>query len=242
MEPTAYITQPWNSESDIGQGSMSKALKFTAFNNLCAEIEQSVREEVQAEFQASLTAKEKEIELLKLQIAQLRANPQHATHIKVLKTPRIYNYNSSCFSKPNGEIVIEVLIELTNCKREGGKYIINSKTDWYLVWKVLHYFKIYKGSAYDFIYLVNECVLPYIDDEERRKALELNDSNFKSIKQDNPMKKHAVMNWRRELENEREACSASQHGTLVLDRGVNIMVKLQQLLKARGIESYNYET
>lgn len=220
---------------------MSKAIKLTAFNNLYAEIEQSVREEVQAEVQASLAAKEKEIELLKLQIAQLRTNPQHATTITVLKTPRTYNYNASCFSKPNGDIIIEVVIELTKSKREGGKYILNSKTDWYLVWKVLHYFKIYEGSEYDFICLVNECVLPYIDDEERRDALDLNVSNFKSIKQDSPMKKHAVINWRRELAKEREACSSSQHGTLVLDRGVNIMVKLQQLLLARGVKSYNFE-
>lgn len=57
------------------------------------------------------------------------------------------------------------------------------------------------------------------------------------------MKNVPVVRWREELAKTREALSEkkNQHGTLALDRGINIKVKLQQLLQARGVESYNYE-
>ena len=58
------------------------------------------------------------------------------------------------------------------------------------------------------------------------------------------MKKIPVLKWRSELEKQRDAYSSSpvQHGTLALDRGINIKVKLQELLQKKGVESYNYET
>lgn len=91
--------------------------------------------------------------------------------------------------------------------------------------------------------VVNDCVPPYLSDTNRRKTLAVNATNFKGIKSNNPMKKIAVVNWRKELEKEQEtrAENPTQHGTLALDRGVNIKVKLQRHLQARGIESYNYE-
>ena len=160
-----------------------------------------------------------------------------------ISSARSYCYNAACFPKPNAETIFETLIELTNSKREGGKYIINSKTDWYMVWKVLHYFKLYIGNEYDFINVVNDCILPYISDTKRQEALVVDSYNFKGIKYYNPMKEVSVVNWRSELEKDRErrAENPTRHGTLALDRGINIKVKLQQLLQARDIESYNFE-
>lgn len=160
-----------------------------------------------------------------------------------LQPSRNYEYNAACFPQPNAETIFDALVELANCKREGGKYIINTKTDWYMAWKVLRYFTLYTGSEYDFIDVVNECVLPYISDADRQKTLSVNATNFKGIKNDNPMKDVSVYYWRKELEKDRQRRenNSAQHGTLALDRGINIKVKLQKLLQARGVESGSYE-
>lgn len=196
-----------------------------------------------AQYQPQLDAKDREIEELKEKIAKMQSLSVTTTTTLHLQPSRNYEYNAACFPKPNAETIFDALIELANSKREGGKYIVNTKTDWYMVWKVLHYFKLYTGNEYDFVDVVNDCVLPYLSDAKRQKALSVKSDNFKGIKYNNPMKEVAVANWRRELEKEREARAENptQHGTLALDRGINIKVKLQQLLQARGIEAYNYE-
>lgn len=200
-------------------------------------------DEAAAQYQPQLDAKDRKIAELEALLAKVQRSSASTSTTLHIQPSRNYEYNSACFPKPNAETIFDALIELASSKREGGKYIINTKTDWYMVWKVLHYFKLYTGNEYDFVDVVNDCVLPYISDADRQKTLAVNDTNFKGIKSDNPMKAVAVINWRKELEKEREARAENptQHGTLALDRGINIKVKLQQLLQARGIESYNYE-
>lgn len=208
---------------------------FDCFRDMRAKFRSEGWNAAEEHFKLELSAKDKEIERLNEKLAK-----QQGKYLTI-SSSREYNYNASCFPKPNGELIIETIIELANSRREKGKYIINAKTDWFMTWKVLHYFKLYTGSQYDFILIVNECVLPYITDAERRKVLSLSNSNFKNIENDNPMKAIPVVKWRKELDEQRDTKRNVQHGTLALDRGVNIMVKLQQLLRTKGIESYNYE-
>lgn len=110
-----------------------------------------------------------------------------------------------------------------------------------MVWKVLHYFKLYIGSEYDFIDIVNDCILPNIKDGERRTSLKVSSNNFKSIKANDPMKNVSVANWRLQLEEQLKKQQSKMHGTLSLDRGINILTNLQRLLQQREIESPNYE-
>lgn len=152
-------------------------------------------------------------------------------------------YNFAHFPKNNGEAVIMALIDLAEAKREKGKYIITNKTDWYMTWKVLHYFKLYLGNEYDFIDIVNECVIPYLNDKKRQKALSVATPNFNNIKANNPMKAFAVYHWRREYEKilEEIANSAALRNTSVLERGLNIKGALQNALQVRGVKSVNFE-
>lgn len=57
------------------------------------------------------------------------------------------------------------------------------------------------------------------------------------------MKGTPVYNWRKTLAMQRESADAKtkKHGTLALDRGVNIMTKLQELLQKRNIRLENAE-
>lgn len=219
------------------QGSTMRKSKEDLFSNMYDMIHEEVWNEAEEHFKSKLSTKEQEIERLKAQIAILQGKTT------LIESSQDYNYNASCFPKPNGNLIIDAVIELSNSYREKGKFIINTKTDWYMVWKVLHYFKVYSGSQYDFIPIVNDCVLPYITDTKRRESLSVVKLNFKNIPKNNYMKKIPVTKWRRELETQREAYIEKpvQHGTLILDRGINIMVKLQQLLMKKGVELYNYE-
>lgn len=245
MESSALTAQrrslepQWGISSPSGRASERDVL-LDAFAD---RYRQEGRDAAAAEYQPQLDAKDRKIAELEALIAKMQSSPAATSTALHLQPTRNYEYNAACFPKPNAEPILDALIELANSKREGGKYIINTKTDWYMAWKVLHYFKLYTGNEYDFTDVVNDCILPYLSDSNRRKTLAVNATNFKGIKYNNPMKEVAVANWRRELEKEREARAENptQHGTLALDRGINIKVKLQQLLQARDIESYNYE-
>lgn len=245
MEPSALTAQRRSLEPQWGvSSSASRASEADVLLGAYADkFRQEGWNEAVATLQLQLDAKDREIAELKAQLAKMQSSSVNTSTTLHIQPSRNYEYNSACFPKPNAETILDALIELASSKREGGKYIINTKTDWYMTWKVLHYFKLYTGNEYDFIDVVNDCILPYLSDTKRRKLLSVNDTNFKGIKYNNPMKEVAVANWRRELEKEREARAENptQHGTLALDRGINIKVKLQQLLQARGIESYNYE-
>ena len=197
-------------------------------------------EEARDEYEKQLKEKDKEIEQLKMLITQsVHGFPPPPTTIPT----RNYCYNSSLFPKPNGNDVIDAVVELTQCKREKGKYIISKKTDWYMVWKVLHYFKVYTGSEYDFIDIVNDCILPTITDEKRKTGLTVQKTNFFTISPTDAMKAIPIYNWRKTLIQQREAADEKtmKHGTLALDRGVNIMTKLQELLQNRNIRLENSE-
>lgn len=245
MEPTAYARQPWNPEQNISQGSSARTSENDALLNAFAEkYREEGRRETSEKYQLLLDDRDKRIKDLEALLAQQKEYAVSLSSTLNASSTRTYNYNASCFPRPNGDVIIDVLIELTNSKREKGKYIINYKTDWYMVWKVLHYFKLYTGNEYDFIDIVNECVIPYIKDAMRRKQLTVSNSTFKAIKSTSPMKAVTVHKWRNELEKERErhAEAPTQHGTPALDRGLNIKVRLQILLQERHVQSINYET
>lgn len=243
MEPSAFTAQRRSLEPQWGVSSSIRTSKTDALIALADEFRQEGWDAAAAQYQPQLDAKDRKIAELEALLAKVQRSSASTSTTLHIQPSRNYEYNSACFPKPNATNIIDALVELANSKREGGKYIINTKTDWYMAWKVLHYFKLYTGNEYDFIDVVNDCILPYLSDTKRRKLLSVNNTNFKGIKYNNPMKEVAVANWRRELEKEREARAENptQHGTLALDRGINIKVKLQQLLQARGIESYNYE-
>lgn len=191
--------------------------------------------------------KNKEIELLKRQLEMYKnqsiSMPNTNYYSSQQASEPKFCYNFAHFPKNNGEAVIMALIDLAESKRERGKYIITTKTDWYMTWKVLHYFKQYLGNEYDFINIVNECVIPYLNDKKRQKALPVSTPNFNNIKADNPMKTFAVHNWRKEYEKtlEDKAHNPAFRNTSVLERGLNIKGALQNALQARGVKSMNFE-
>lgn len=212
-----------------------------SLEGIFADYKRQGHEEATNEYEKQLQEKDKIIEQLKMLLAQNTQTypPPPTTTIPI----RSYNFNSSLFPMPNGNEVIDALVELAQCKREKGKYIINTKTDWYMVWKVLHYFNIYIGSEYDFINIVNDCILPTITDEKRKKILTVTYKSFSNIHSTDSMKATPVEKWRKTLVKQRESADAKtkKHGTLALDRGVNIMTKLQELLQIRNIRLENAE-
>lgn len=242
MAATAYISPNRGSgQQKKAQRPAMGALETEVFSDMCARLRQIGWEEAEEHYQPLIDKKDEEIEKLKAQIAEMqKQQPASAKKQTDNVSAHTYNYNASCFPKPNGDIIIDAIVELAHCKREHGKFIINKKTDWYMVWKVLHYFGVYTGNEYDFINVVNECVLPCISDKERRENLSVCNDNFKNIRKDDPKKKVSVHLWRIELDTQREN-SKGQHGTFSLERGINIKVKLQQLLQAKGVESINFE-
>ena len=187
------------------------------------------------------TIEELKQRILELERSQIKTNDDE-DDIKL--TVPIY-CNNSLFQKRNYVDVVKVLIELIQTKREKGKYIISKKTDLYMVWKALHYFKVFIGNEYDFITFFDECAIPNILDKDRRKKLDLDDSNFSTIACGNPMKKYHVSKWKQELDNLRysENCKKQKfrHGDFALERGVIILNVLQQLLEKRNIPFINAE-
>lgn len=244
MESSALTTQRRSLDPQWGMSSSIRTSKTDALMTALAdEFRQEGYNAAVAELQPQLEERDRTIAELTAKLARIQSSSDGTSTTLHLQPSRNYKYNASYFPDSNVEITLDAIVDLAYSKREGDKYIINNKTDWYMVWKVLHYFKLYTGSEYKFLEIVNDCVLPNLSDAKRRKALSVNETNFKGIKYDNPMKAVPVKFWRRELEKEREARAKTptQHGTLVLDRGINIKVKLQHLLQARGIKSYSYE-
>ena len=214
---------------------------MSSLEGIFADYRKQGYEDAKNKYDKLLKEKDNEIEQLKMLLAQ---NAQTYPPPPTTTTPtRSYSFNSSLFPKPNGNHVIDAVVELTQCKREKGQYIINKKTDWYMVWKVLHYFKVYLGSEYDFIDIVNDCILPTITDDKRKKDLTVEKANFFTITPQDAMKATPVYNWRKTLIKQRESADAKtkKHGTLALDRGVNIMTKLQDMLQNRNIRLENSE-
>ena len=143
--------------------------------NAMLQMKQYARELLSDEFknfQNTIQEQKNEIESLKkanseLQILLFAHSQNINSHEYIPKHD--YEYNSALFSSPVGDNVIEILHELCTKKRDKNKFVINYKTDWYIVWKILRNFKIYTGTELDFVTLVQECVIPYIDISRQNK-------------------------------------------------------------------------
>lgn len=165
----------------------------------------------------------------------------------VAPSKREYRFNYVLFPKGNPKIIIDCVIELANRKRELGKYVITSKTDWCIVAKVLHYFKVFIGDEIGFLDNILPNVLPYIEDSERKKKLSAKPKNIRTIKKDSAMICISVDKWRKEAIKERERMDeAKQNGDrranaeTVLNRCVNIKEYLCDILIHHDVQLENY--
>ena len=165
----------------------------------------------------------------------------------VAPSKREYRFNYVLFPKGNPKIIIDCVIELANRKRELGKYVITSKTDWCIVAKVLHYFKVFIGDEIEFLDNILPNVLPYIEDSERKKKLSAKPKNIRTIKKDSAMICISVDKWRKEAIKERERMDeAKQNGDrranaeTVLNRCVNIKEYLCDILIHHDVQLENY--
>ena len=209
------------------------------------KLKQSAREVLADEimvFRTKIQEQEIEIARLKKTISELEAslsaNSQIiSSHEYIPKHD--YEYNSALFSSPVGDNVIEILHELCTKKRDKNKFVINYKTDWYIVWKILRNFKIYTGTELDFVTLVQECVIPYIEDSRQNK-LKVEINNFKSIESDSQIRTVAVVDWRKVAFKERERNELHPlHNEPVLERAINILTTLQRMLIRANITIQN---
>ena len=165
----------------------------------------------------------------------------------VAPSKREYRFNYVLFPKGNPKIIIDCVIELANRKRELGKYVITSKTDWCIVAKVLHYSKVFIGDEIEFLDNILPNVLPYIEDPGRRKKLSAKPKNIKTIKKDSAMICIPVGKWRKEAIKERERMDeAKQNGDrranaeTILNRCVNIKEYLCNILIHHDVQLENY--
>lgn len=187
------------------------------------------------ECQKLLEAKDKRIAQLESQLAERKVAPPPEQR---------FCYNRALFPRDNGEEVITALINLTYRKCGKDKYVISTKTDWYIVWKVLHYHALYMGNCYDFLEIINDCVLPNIDKDKRIiSKITPKEHNFNSFKKGNPIKEISVFNWTKKLydEQQKRKDDPKVRGTSALERAVSIRRELETMLKHQGIESSNYE-
>lgn len=158
-----------------------------------------------------------------------------------------YHYDSLLFPEGNADVIIDCVLELTKCKRERGKFVIKSKTDWYIVAKVLHYFKVFLGDEKEFLDNILENVKPYIEDDERKKKLSVPKDYFNSIMPNNPMKAIPVNGWRKAAIKERERMEEQKlngdrraNAETVLNRCVNIHERLCHILINHDVQLANY--
>lgn len=190
------------------------------------------------------------IEKLECRIAELeRENKLLRDTSKIIKLyqdappNRNYDYNYALFPKDNGNVIIDSVIELAKCKRECDKYIIVNKTDWYLVYMVLHYFGLFTGKDNDFLKNILPNVLKYLDDPERIEQLSANSQNFYRFKKEHPIGDMPVDFWGKLLKKEREKKEENEqtsHQITVIDRGYNIKMKLHEILIHHGVQLDNH--
>lgn len=182
-----------------------------------------------------LEAKDREIAQLKKQLAEKEA---------ALPPEQRFCYNRALFNRDNGDAVITALKHLTKQKYNKKKFVIGTKTDWYLAWKVLRYHGLYIGNCYNFLEIINECVLPNIDKNKRDiSKITPNSYNFNSFKNGNPIKDIDVYHWPQKLyeEIQKRTDDPKLRGTSALERAVMIRRELETMLKHQGITSPNYE-
>ena len=182
-----------------------------------------------------LEAKDREIAQLKKQLAEKEA---------ALPPEQRFCYNRALFNRDNGDVVITALIYLTDRKCSKNKFVIDVKTDWYIVWKVLKYHSLFIGNCYDFLEIINDCVLPNIDKNKRDiSKITPKSYNFNSFKNGNPIKDIDVYHWPQKLyeEIQKRTDDPKLRGTSALERAVMIRRELETMLKHQGIQSSNYE-
>lgn len=182
-----------------------------------------------------LEAKDREIAQLKKQLAEKEA---------ALPPEQRFCYNRALFNRDNGDAVITALKHLTKQKYNKKKFVIGTKTDWYLVWKVLRYHGLYIGNCYNFLEIINDCVLPNIDKNKRDiSKITPKSYNFNSFKNGNPIKDIDVYHWPQKLyeEIQKRTDDPKLRGTSALERAVMIRRELETMLKHQGITSPNYE-
>ena len=182
-----------------------------------------------------LEAKDREIAQLKKQLAEKEA---------ALPPEQRFCYNRALFNRDNGDVVITALIYLTDRKCSKNKFVIDVKTDWYIVWKVLKYHSLFIGNCYDFLEIINDCVLPKIDKNKRDiSKITPKSYNFNSFKNGNPIKDIDVYHWPQKLyeEIQKRTDDPKLRGTSALERAVMIRRELETMLKHQGIQSSNYE-
>lgn len=190
-------------------------------------------------------AKEEDRELLEAKDWKIAQLERQLAERKVAPPPeQRFCYNRAHFPRDNGEEVITALIYLTNRKCGKDKYVISTKTDWYIVWEVLCYHALYIGNCYGFLEIINDCVLPNIDKDKRDiSKITPKKHNFNSFKKGNPIKEIKLLNWTQELykEQQKRADDPKVRGTSALERAVSIRRELETMLRHQGIESPNYE-
>lgn len=214
---------------------------------------EQAKAKVRQEFKKQLEDKDHEISEKNKKIIELEALLAMYQGKKIIPLSpdvppkREYYFNYVLFPKGNPKVIIDCVIELTNRKRELGKYVIKSKTDWYIVAKVLHYFGVFSGDEIEFLDNILPNVLPYIDDPERRKKLSAKPKNITTLKKESPMICIPVDKWRKEAFKERKRMDeAKQNGDrranaeTVLDRCVNIKEYLCDILIHHDVQLENY--
>ncbi len=211
-----------------------------------------IEPDIRSEYEERLKKKDAEIERYKqlLEQQQTLINELGYTQSKAkkvkeeiqeddIKLTAPVNCDYSLFPDHNQEEVVKVIIEAVQAKREKDKFLIGTKSDLFIVWKILRYYGIFTGYSADFIIFFNECVIPNLTDEERKKRLSLDKSNFTTIDNTSFIKKFRVNEWCQEHEKQRAKEETEKqkirHGETILKRAVVILSRLEQILEKRNI-------
>ena len=246
---------PNGGDKSEGFGNNAETLEGATIiflNHVISKVEQKYKTLLEAKDHEISQQKER-IDKLNKRINELQAQPAISQGDNIISqnsvAPTIHEYyfDYVLFPKGNPDTIIDCVIELANRKRELGKYVINSKTDWYAVCKVLHYFGVFKGDEMDFLNNILPNVLQYIEDPARREKLSTKPKNFTTIKKDNPMVTIPVEGWRRAANKERERMEEEKNNgerrnnaETVLNRCVNIKAYLCNILINHDVQLENY--
>ena len=237
MDKTPYIqTLTWTGGLEDYPNTTMKTSENDAFVAAIAEkLRQEGREQAYKSYQLIIDGKEKEIQQLREEIEKLRRSTPLSKPPTYDTGPREYIFNAANLP-PEPIPIIKALIDVANGKCSGTQFLIEKKTDWYILWKTAYYFKVYSGSAASFIDFVNDCILPNLKDKTRQEKLSVKVSNFNGINSTYDYKSIPVDKWRRELQKQRDAhpnCESS------LERGINIAVHLNIALSTHGVSFAN---
>ena len=145
-----------------------------------------------------------ENEQLKETIKELKNKPSNSAKEKTAEETqpkREYVYDTSIIcgdSNEEKDHVIDALVELLNY-RHGKKYLIDNSRCWYAAYRCLKHYRFLDSNTNlsDFIELINETVLIWIDDEARYDTLFCKDVNFRNINEDHPLRQNDPNEWER---------------------------------------------